>query len=227
MVPSLTRGSVIACLFCLLSMQAFASSVAEDLQKKYDTVGSMKSDFTQVLLHKETGNKETRRGTLLFKKPFLARWETKSPEPELLVITDTEIWDAFPDEEIAYKYPLSMARDSGNLVQVVTGQARLDKDFTVEGEGTENGLIKLRLYPKEPSQGLVEAVLWVHPDTKLIRRILAYDFFGNENDVTFANEETGIAIAASAFTFTPPAGCTVEDHTKGGGAGRKGKSPFF
>jgi outer membrane lipoprotein carrier protein len=53
---------------------------------------------------------------------------------------------------------------------VITGQSRLDKDFTVEAEPDDNGLAVLRLYPKDPSPQLVEALLWVDKGTKLIKK---------------------------------------------------------
>ncbi len=191
-----------------------ASPVAGKLQKKYDDIPSMQAEFTQVLLHKESGAKETRTGTLLFKKPLLVRWENKAPSPELLIVTKSEIWNAFPEEEVAYKYPLSLVEDSRSIIRVVTGQARLDQDFTIEDEGMEGGLAKLRLYPKEPVQALVEAIFWVDPESGLIRKFRLYDFYGNENEITFTNQKIGVSLSDSSFTYTPPKGTQVEDRTK-------------
>ena len=153
-----------------VAVAAPVNPLVVSLQQKYDGIKSMKAEFTQLLVHKESGSKENRTGTLSFKKPLLVRWESKKPAPELLVVTDKEIWNVFPDEEVAYKYPLSMAQDSRSIVRVVTGQARLDQDFQIEEEGKESGLLKLRLFPKEPVQALVEAVLWIDPATVLRKK---------------------------------------------------------
>lgn len=69
--------------------------------------------------------------------------------------------DYLPDEELAYQYSPEVVHDSRSIIQVITGQSRLDKDFTVEAEPDDNGLAVLRLYPKDPSPQLVEALLWV------------------------------------------------------------------
>ncbi len=213
----------ILCLGLLLCLPgtAFGASVAAALQKKYDGIDSMRAEFTQILRHKESGSKENRTGVLLFKKPLLVRWETKAPSPELLVVTKSEIWNAFPDEDVAYKYPLSLVEDSRSIIRVITGQARLDQDFTIEDEGKEDGLTKLHLYPKEPVQGLVEAIFWVDPDSGLIRRFRIYDFYGNENEITFTNQKIGASVPDSSFTYTPPKGTQVEDRTKGDGVVQK------
>ncbi len=196
------------------TVQAASSSAA--LQKRYDSLKSMRAEFSQVLLHKESGTKERRKGILLFQKPLLVRWETKSPAPELLLVTGKEIWNYFADEDVAYKYPLNLVEDSSNILRVITGQARLEQDFDVKNEGTENGLDKLHLFPKEPVQALVEALLWVDPDSGLIKKARIYDFYGNENEITFEKQEQDVAIPASSFEFTPPKGVDVEDRTQGG-----------
>ena len=196
------------------ALAAPVNPVVVGLQKKYESITSMKAEFTQLLVHKESGSKENRSGTLLFKKPLLVRWESKKPAPELLLVTDKEIWNVFPDEEVAYKYPLSLVEDTRSIVRVVTGQARLDQDFTFEKEGTENGLTKLHVYPKEPVQALVEAIFWVDPQSALIRKLRIYDFYGNENEITFTNQQIDAAVPDSTFVYKPGKGITVEDRTK-------------
>ena len=175
----------------------------------------MRAEFSQALVHKESGSREQRSGTLSFvKPPLLVRLETKAPSPELLLVGKDAIWNVFPEEEIAYKYPLSLAQDSRSLMQVMTGQASLDKDFFIENQRPEGALLVFDLYPKEPTQAMVEARLWIDPKTNLIKRLRIFDFYGNENEMTFFGQEMNIAIPASQFTFTPPKSFVVEDRTK-------------
>lgn len=174
----------------------------------------MTANFTQTLVHKESGSKQKRTGILSFKKPLLVRWETRSPTPELLLVGKDAIWNAFPEEEIAYKYAIGLAQDSRSIVRVVTGQARLDQDFTVEEEGKDGQLVKLRLYPKEPSQAMVEALLWVDPSSYLIRKIRAYDFYGNENEISFSAHNPSARLSDSSFSYAPPKDFVIEDRTK-------------
>ena len=225
MIKSTVSAVLAACLLLVCmsaaAMAAQVNPVVISLQKKYESITSMKAEFTQVLVHKESGSRENRSGTLLFKKPLLMRWESKKPFPELLLVTGKEIWNVFPDEDVAYKYPLSLAQDSRSIIRVGTGQARLDQDFQIEDEGKEGGLIKLRLFPKEPVQALVEALLWVDPSSNLIKKLRIYDFYGNENEISFTSQDIGAAVRDASFTFTPLKGMDVEDRTKDGGAPRK------
>lgn len=205
-------------LLCVFVIPAIASPLTENLQKKYSSLDGMSAKFTQTLLHKESGSKQKRTGVLIFKKPLLVRWETKTPSPELLIVGKDVIWNAFPEEEIAYKYAVGLAQDSRSIVRVVTGQAQLDQDFTVEEEGKEGKLVTLRLYPKEPTQALVEALLWIDPDTNFIKKIRAYDFYGNENEITFSAQNASARISDSSFSYKPPKDYVVEDRTKAAGS---------
>ena len=206
--------AICLCLFLSVVSSARADGLTATIQMKYDGITSMRAEFSQTLLHKESGAKESRTGVLQFKKSLLVHWETKAPSPELLIVGKSEIWNVFPDEEVAYKYPLSLVQDTRSIVRVITGQSRLEQDFTFENEGTENGLTKLHVYPKEPVQALVEAIFWVDPPSGLIRKFRIYDFYGNENEITFTNQQIDVSIPESAFVYKPGKGIIVEDRTK-------------
>ena len=102
-------------------------------------------------------------------------------------------------------------QDSRSIIQVITGQARLDKDFSVEAEPDENGMAVLRLYPKEPSPQLVEAVLWVDKANALIKKVQILDFYGNTNEVTLTSLKPDAPLSAETFRFAPHQGVTVEN----------------
>lgn len=188
-----------------------AADMAAVIQARYEKTGSFSADFEQTLTHKESGSVEKRQGKLLFKKPLLIRWQTAKPHEETLVVTGKEIWNYLPDEEIIYRYPLTLVQDSRSIIQVITGQAALTKDFDVKSEGKEDGLAKLRLFPKEPAPQMVEAIIWVEPDTGYIKRANILDFYGNGNEIRFTSFTPDVSIKASDFSFTPPKGVEVED----------------
>ena len=190
---------------------AQASDIANTIQARYEKLRTFSATFEQTLTHKESGSVEKRQGNLLFQKPLLIRWQTDKPHEETLVVTSKEIWDYLADEEIAYRYPLELVRDSRTIIQVITGQAALTKDFDVKEDGQENGLAKLHLYPKEAAPQMVEALLWVEPATGYIRRASIIDFYGNSNDVRFTQFKPDTSFKASDFTFTAPKGVEVED----------------
>ncbi|MDR1855606.1 MAG: outer membrane lipoprotein chaperone LolA [Desulfovibrio sp.] len=194
-----------------------ASDIAARMQRTYSETSTFTADFEQTLTHRESGAVEKRQGSLQFRKPMLVRWETVKPARELLTVTPKEVWNYLPDEEVAYRYPLSVVQDSRSIIQVLTGQAALTKDFDVKEKGSEAGTTTLLLYPKEPSTQLVEARLTIETSTGFIQRAVLADFYGNLNDVRFTRLVPNASLPASAFTFTPPKGVEVEDRSKDAG----------
>ncbi len=206
-----------AVLLLSFAFPAFAATgVLDAIQKRYDGIKSTRSRFEQTLTHKESGIVEKRQGTLYFQKPLQVRWETESPSPELLVVNDKEIWNYFEDEDLAYKYPPDLVADSSSIINVITGQAKIKQDFDIEDKGKEGGLIKLMLYPHKPTQSLIEAVLWADPATNLIKRFKFYDFYGNENDITFVEQEIDPKLDKKQFSYTPDPKTKVEDRSSSG-----------
>ena len=211
------------CLFLLMALPLAShaagtdvASVAAKVQTAYADLQSFRADFTQALLQRDSGTVQKRSGTISFKRPLLVRWETAAPHAELLMVTSREIWNYHPDEELAYRYSRALAEDSRSLIQVITGQSALTRDFDVEPAEapSKDGLIHLLLYPKEPTTEMTEAQLWIDPATSLIRRAMVMDFYGNTNTVELKNLQKNASIPASEFTFDPPKGTEVEDHVE-------------
>lgn len=202
-----------ASIFCGTAHAAEKSLVAK-IQNAYSQINSFEADFEQTLKHRESGSTEKRTGKIAFQKPLLIRWQTAKPHEETLVVNAKEIWDYLPDEQVAYRYSPALAQDSRSIIQVVTGQAKLDRDFDVKSAGLQNGLQKLVLYPKEPGPQMVEAAIWVDPASGAIQRANVIDFYGNSNDIAFHGFKPGAKIPASRFGFKPPKGVDVEDRTK-------------
>lgn len=204
----------LAFVLCMAVPAQGADPLVVDMQKVYEQMHGFTAEFTQELQHAESGSAEIRNGRLVFEKPLRIRWETLSPFPELLVVNEKEVWDYLPDEELAYRYAPEVVQDSRSILQVVTGQSRLDKDFQVKREADRKGLAVLRLFPKEPSTQMVEALLFVDPATKLLRRVEMLDFYGNANNIEFVSLSPNAKAPANSFVFAPPAGVTVEDLQK-------------
>lgn len=213
---------IVLCLFLLIGTASAShasqsmDTVVAKMQAAYADMQSFRAEFTQELFQRDSGITQKRNGTITFKRPLLVRWETAAPHAELLMVTNKEIWNYLPDEELVYRYSRVLAEDSRSLIQVITGQSALTRDFDVESaqEPSDGDLIHLLLFPKEPTTELTEAQLWIDPATSLIRRALVMDFYGNTNTVELKELKKNAVIPASEFTFTPPKGTEVEDHTE-------------
>ncbi|MBQ7608832.1 MAG: outer membrane lipoprotein chaperone LolA [Desulfovibrionaceae bacterium] len=201
-------------LMALFIAPAYADDLTAIIQKHYAGMKSFSADFDQTLTHKESGSRDKRQGTILFAKPLRIHWHTKTPKAEYLIITQQSIWNYIPDESIAYRYNPNLVQGAANIIQVITGQADLMRDFDVKRVGMENNLQRLKLYPKNPTTQLVEADIWVDPITGVIRKTESTDFYGNRNAIRFTAYKENISVKESLFAFKPPKGVEVEDRRK-------------
>lgn len=198
----------------LLPAAAQANKLTDALQKRYDSINSFQTDFQQELTNAASGSVEKRSGKIWFKQPQLVRWETMKPEKELLVVGQQAVWNYFEADKVAMKYRTNQVFSSKTMIRFLSGKANLKEDFKIEEQGTEDGLVKLRLVPKEPEPTMVLAYIWVDARTSLLGRVLIVDFFGNGNQVTLQNLSTDKRAEARMFEFSPPSGVQVKDNSK-------------
>ncbi|MDR2826317.1 MAG: outer membrane lipoprotein carrier protein LolA, partial [Deltaproteobacteria bacterium] len=153
-------------------------------------------------------------GEIYFQKPLLVRWTTNPPHKELLVVADKLIWQYFPDEELAYKYPVAVVDEKNAFLRVLFGLSSLEDGFEISVLPAEDKLSKLKLEPFEPSASLLEATLWLEPYSATIRRLAITDFYGNISEIRMTKLTFNPVIPAQTFSFTPPEGTEIEDRTK-------------
>ena len=189
-----------------------ASGLIDVMQKTYSDMASMRCEFEQTLVHRESGSKTTRPGVLQFKKPLLVHWEVTGKEHEILIITKDDVWDYLPDEDVAYRYNLDVIDDSNSFIKVVTGQANMREDFEIASEKNVAGLVEYHLYPLKPTQQLTEAYIWLEPKTGIIKQVRILDFFGNENSIVFKNINLKASLSDKLFSFSPLQNVDIEDH---------------
>jgi outer membrane lipoprotein carrier protein len=210
------KKSILACLLVALwASPVRGADLVDAVQKKYESLSGFKAEFTQDLKNSASGEGEKRSGTVAFKKPGLVRWETVTPEKELLLVGKDVVWDYFEDDREAFRYPVEEIINSKTMLKFLTGKANLREDFHVfeEPDAEASGLVRFKLAPKEPEPGLVMAHVWVDPAKQMIMRLSIQDFYANTNDLTLKNLTVEADLPDSLFSFTPPPGVAVHDNT--------------
>jgi len=209
----IVRLFICALMVAALAAPVQAAQITADIQKKYETLTGFKADFKQQLKNAATGQVEERTGSIAYKRPNLVRWETDRPEKEQLIVGKDAVWNYVPSEKMASKSPLSAVFSSKTMIRFISGQARLDEEFIVEEQGTEAGLAKLALTPKQPEPSLVQGYIWVDPVSRLIKSVLLLDFYGNANKLGLDNLVLNPSLSDQIFEFVPPKGVQIQDNT--------------
>jgi outer membrane lipoprotein carrier protein len=184
------------------------------VQKRYAEVKAMHLLFEQRVTHAESGFTEERRGEIYFQKPLLVRWVAGAPREELLVVTDQFVWQYFSDEELVYKYPLEAIDGKNAFLRVLSGLSSLEENFEITVLPDEEKMIRLKLEPYEPSVSLLEAGLWLEAESAVIRRLFIKDYFGNVSELNITELKFNPELPAGVFSFIPPEGAEIEDHTR-------------
>jgi outer membrane lipoprotein carrier protein len=188
---------------------AQASDLSDQIQKRYDTLQSFQGFFLQKLTNASSREVQERLGSITFKRPRFIRWETTSPENELLIIGQDTVWEYFPEEETVYRYSVEQVLSSKTMIRFLSGEANLKDDFIVEDLGTDGEFRHLRIIPREPEPNLVEGELWVRPGQDMLEKIKLVDFFGNINELELTGLQLDVEVDAKEFTLDPPKGTEV------------------
>jgi outer membrane lipoprotein carrier protein len=197
-------------LFVLTSVWcAQAADLSDQIQKRYDTLQSFRGFFLQKLTNASSREVQERLGSITFKRPRFIRWETTSPENELLIIGQDTVWEYFPAEETVYRYSVEQVLSSKTMIRFLSGEANLKDDFIVEDLGADGDFRHLRIIPREPEPNLVEGELWVRPGQDMLEKIKLVDFFGNVNELELTGIELDVEVADKEFTLDPPKGTEV------------------
>lgn len=188
---------------------AQAEDLADQIQKRYDTLQSFRGFFLQKLTNASSREVQERLGTITFARPMYIRWETTSPESEFLIIGKDTVWNYFPEEETVYRYSVEQVLSSKTMVRFLSGEANLKDDFTLQDLGDDGEYRHLKLVPKEPEPNLVEGEIWVRPGQYMLERVKLTDFFGNINELELTGLELDVPVDSKDFTLDPPKGTEI------------------
>lgn len=205
-------------LIILLAVMAFflpALSFAEDdaatvvskLQSKYESITSIRAEFTQEVSSKGMPAMKS-EGKVWLKKPGKMRWEYKKPAKDLIVSDGKTIWLFQPDLKQVIERPASMSASS-MATDFLSGIGNVEKEFDVKLAALESVNHVLILTPKQEQSGLKKLILEVGKENSIVEKTVITDHFGNQTAVTFTNIKLNASIKDSLFKYTPPRGAAI------------------
>lgn len=184
------------------------SAVLAGVEGRYQSVESLRAEFTQVKAHDLYG--ETRQeGRVVFKRPSMMRWEFTTA-PQVQFVTDgVYMWAYTVGDSQATRY--SATAGAAPESQLLQSLDRLDELYAVSlQEPPADGLVTLRLAPKEGQAARFRSLdLVLQTEDWGVRSVRIDDGFGTVTTLEFTAVEVNPTLAHDAFTFTPPEGVTV------------------
>lgn len=194
-------------IFPALSFAQEASEIVSKLQKKYESINSIKAEFTQEVTSKGMPAMKS-EGKVWLKKPGKMRWEYKKPAKDLIVSDGKTIWLFQPDLNQVMERKASTAASS-MATDFLSGIGSVEKEFDVKLSDVEAINHVLILTPRQEQPGLSKLILEVDKENFIVKKTIITDHFGNQTAVAFDGVKLNASMKDSLFRYAPPKGAKV------------------
>ena len=196
-------------VWALSSEQATVNAI----QKNYESVLTFKAAFEQKAFVKMINRTEITRGDVQIKKPGKMKWVYNSPDPQVLVSDQKNLWLYASEEEQVTKMPIESVYSSNTPALFLAGQVILTDIFNVVQVLTEKDKFVAVFTPKEVESSLSRLVLRANKNNYQITGATVYDKLGNKTAIKFRSIRINEEIPESVFNFEVPAGVEIQDFT--------------
>ncbi len=190
---------------CVWSASASADAVGA-LDAFVQGVKSGRVAFTQTVTSPDGGRKKVSTGTFEFQRPSRFRFDYAKPVEQQIVADGAKVWMYDPDLNQVTVRPYDQAL--GNTPAAVLSGGRLARDFELKNEPDEGGLQWVSAVPRKRTEGGFRTLRIGFKGQELAAFDIV-DGFGQRSRLDFSRIESNVALAASRFQFTPPAGADV------------------
>lgn len=202
-----------------------ANAPAAVSKEQRETINSVisryrKSELVQMDVQKKSFSKLLKRESSEQGKLFFAggliRFETKKPDPALVVFDGKFLWNVqLPSEDFGGDTIVTRAKiDKKNRQQLIVtellSKESLFKHFNLENAVAEKDGLALEATPKKGDWNMVRLKLYLSPKENLVTRLEYWDDLDNHVDMAFQNQEFPSA-KNKLFKYTPPKGIKVNE----------------
>lgn len=189
-----------------LFTSANAGTPLQNLQQKLSSFQGLKAHFQQALYTDKRVAASKSSGNMLILRPGKFRWETHTPNEQILVADGNLLWIYDVDLEQATKQKLDTT-DSNSPALFLSGDVKeIPKRFIVTEEKVGNSL-GFKLNAKS-SDDMFQSIKIVFQADKLSKMIVETRI-GQRSEFNFSQVEINPPFPSSTFNFKPPAGVDV------------------
>jgi len=196
-------------VWALSSEQATVNAI----QKSYESVLTFRATFEQRAFVKMVNRTEVAKGNVQIKKPGKMKWVYNSPDPQVLISNQKNLWLYTPEDEQVTRMPVENVYSSNTPALFLAGQGILTDTFDVVQVLTEKNGFTVVFTPKEVESNVSRLILRANKNNYQITGATVYDKLGNKTDIRFRDIRINEEIAESVFDFKIPAGVEIQDFT--------------
>jgi len=177
---------------------AFADQTANaNLTKLLENLKTFQANFDQVIQDKRGTAMQESTGKMALQRPGRFRWETLTPNQQLIVADGKTIWVYDKDlQEVTKKKQTENAASPGLLLSASVDN--LAKHYDVSSLGKND--FKLAPFKHD----LFKSVELQFDDHGTLTQMIMHDNIGQTTQIQFNHVSTNQSLSSSLFTFRPP-----------------------
>ncbi len=196
-----------------------ANKIVAEAQKGFSELRSMRADFYQDSFMLALDESEMSAGKVRLLKPGRMRWDYNTPEEQIFIVKEKDIWLYQPRLSQVMIDTLDKVLISQLPTAFLMGVGDLKKDFSVKSGCSTKDATLLNLMPASDSSesgSLSEFMLLLDSQTYLPKGAKITDLAGNQTAIIFKsivlNDK---AITDADFTYKFPENLDIDDRRKG------------
>ncbi|MFT5879395.1 MAG: outer membrane lipoprotein carrier protein [Moritella sp.] len=200
--PSL-RQVLVGTLLMTVSVLAQAQSVKEELQAKLAQLGPFSAEFVQKVTSAEGDDLLTAEGTMQLQRPNQFRWQTMTPDEQLIVSDGKTLWFYNPFVEQVSLYSLNDAIANTPFMLLAGTEQSLWQNYRV----TKQGNLYTVITPNDNSS----AIFTLQFEQGKIAQFSVQEQQGQHSQFILQNQAPMAKTVAGTFDFVIPADTDIDD----------------
>ena len=197
---------LLVAVLCMFAVPFAEAAAVEKLHRFLDTMKTLRADFAQIVVAKNGKKSQQSSGVMMISRPGKFRWQIDKPYSQLLVGDGEKVWIYDQDLRQVTVKKVDAAIGSTPAALLVGGKT-LEKNFTLREIGVRDGLEWLEAIPKTADSGFEKIQIGFSGND--VKAMELFDNFGQMTSLYFNNIDRNPQLAASLFSFKPPAGVDV------------------
>jgi len=185
------------------SMLTHAQSVKEELQDQLAQLKPFSADFTQIVTSAEGDNLSTAEGLMQLQRPNQFRWETVSPDEQLIVSNGESIWLYNPFVEQVSIYSLKDAIANTPFMLIAGSEQTAWEGYRV----TKQADVYTVITPNDPAA----AVFTLQFKQGEIAQFSVQEQQGQHSQFALTNHKTMNKMDPALFNFIIPEDTDIDD----------------
>lgn len=183
----------------IFTREVYAQTSAELLSQHLRNLNTFQANFVETVQDTNGNNLQKSQGKVALMRPGLFRWETFSPNQQLIVADGKNIWIYDKDLAQVTQQKQNTANNAPGLL-LSESVSYLITQFSIH-QAADNFF---KLTPKAKNKkDLFQSVSLVFQDNDLKKMILQ-DSLGQITAIIFSHSQINIKLSPNLFKFTPP-----------------------